>query len=538
MSENNKENINELHMELLNSVSCGVFAYTVPQYEVIFINDEARNIIECGKNDDITDAFKKFHEKMIHPEDRTYVLRDNAGLMADGGEVEHEYRIIGKNGIKYIRSVTKRLDFKNGQKYVLASFNDITGNVRLMKSLKRERKSCREALMKNCEYSFFFDLTEGLVYEDFVTANEISIVKTLGLELPVNFDHMTQKYIKAMNLTFLEKGMEKYFTSKGIAEAYKNGQTHVITEYYIPSQDRYTRVSALISKDDETGHLNVYVIANDITDSRKKEEEQRRALITRNMQLLSLTDEMTDQLGSGILAYTLPERNILVFNQEARKMFDAPEMKSEILNFDVSHRVIPEDKKIVSKAVRKLKKPGDSVEYSFHNLKKDGTIAALKCTTKLLTFADGGTYILSSIIDITEQEVFENRIEEERQRYKAALSIGSFAFFTIDLTEGILTEPLITKEGNDITEELGIEVPAYYDNFAREMFGSTRITSDSEKIGIVRSRRSLIAAYKEGMEVIDLSYSVKGKDMSIRLIVMLHKKDKNINASFIFYINH
>lgn len=537
MSEKNTENINELHKELLNSVSCGVFAYTVPQYEIFAINDEARSIIECGKNDNMKDAFKKFYEKMIHPEDRTNVLRDNAELVAEGGEIEHEYRIIGKNGIKYIHSVTKRLDFKNGQKYLLASFNDITGNVRLMNSLKRERKSCREAFMKNCEYSFFFDLTEGLVYEDFVTAHEISIAKTLGLELPVNFDDMTQRYIKAMNLTFLEKGMEKFFTSKGLTEAYQNGQTHIVTEYYMPSQDRYTRASAIISKDDETGHLQVYVIANDITESRKKDEEQRRAHISRNMQLLSLTDEMTDHLGSGILAYTLPERHILVFNQEARKMFDAPEMKSGILNFDVSHRVIPEDKKIVSEAVRKLEKPGDSVEYSFHNLKKDGTVVALKCTTKLLSFPDGGKYILSSIIDITEQEAFEKRLEEEYQRYKTALSIGSFALFSLNLTEGKLYEPIITKNGDKITEELGISIPAYYDDFARVMFGEKRIVTDSEKIRMLRSRKSLISAYKEGTAVIDLDYSVPDKNRNIHLIIMLHKKDKNVIASFIFYDN-
>ena len=76
MSEKITENINELHKELLNSVSCGVFAYTVPQYEIVTINDAARNIIECGKEDGIIDAFKKFYEEMIHPEDRTRILQD------------------------------------------------------------------------------------------------------------------------------------------------------------------------------------------------------------------------------------------------------------------------------------------------------------------------------------------------------------------------------------------------------------------------------------------------------------------------------
>ncbi len=537
MSGKNTENINELHKELLNSVSCGVFAYTVPQFEIVTINDVARDIIECGKEDSIIDAFKKFYEEMIHPEDRTRILHDNTQIEKNGGEIIHEYRIIGKSGVKYIRSVSKRLEFKNGQKYILASFNDITSYIRLMNSLKRERKSCREALIKNCEFGFFFDLTEGLVYEEFVTAHELSIARMLGLEVPVNFDELTQEYVKAVNPVFAEKGMEKYLTQKGLVAAYEKGQTCVITEYYVPAENKYIRTNAIISKDDETGHLQAFIVADDITEIRKNDEEQRRTLINQNLQLLSLTDEITDQLGSGILAYTLPDRHILVFNQEARRMFDAPEMQSRILNFDVSHRVIPEDKIIVSKAVRKLEKPGDSVEYSFHNLRKDGTVAALKCTTKLLSFPDGGKYILSSIIDITEQEAFEKRLEEERQRYKTALSIGSFAFFSIDLTEGKLCEPVITKNGENLFNEFGISIPAYYDDFARSMFSEKRIISDNEKINMLRSRKRLIAAYKEGTAVIDLDYGVPDKNRNIHLIVMLHKKDKNVIASFIFYDN-
>lgn len=537
MSEKITENINELHKELLNSVSCGVFAYTVPQYEIVTINDAARNIIECGKEDGIIDAFKKFYEEMIHPEDRTRILQDITKIEKEGGEITHKYRMIGKNGMKYIRSVSKRLEMTDGQKYILASFNDITSHTRLMNSLKRERKSCREALIKNCEFGFFFDLTEGLVYEEFVTAHELGIARMFGLEVPVNFDELTQKYVKTVNPVFVENGMEKYLTQKGLIAAYEKGQTCVITEYYVPAEDKYIRTNAIISKDDETEHLQAFIIANDITEIRRNNEEQRRSLINQNLQLLSLTDEITDQLGSGILAYTLPDRHILVFNQEARKMFDAPEMQSRILNFDVSHRVIPEDKMIVSKAVRKLEKPGDSVEYTFHNLRKDGTVAALKCTTKMLSFPDGGKYILSSIIDITEQEAFEKRLEEERQRYKTALSIGSFAFFSIDLTEGKLCEPIITKNGENLLNEFGISIPTYYDDFARIMFGEERIVSDSEKINMLRSRKRLIAAYKEGIAVIDLDYRVTDKDRNIHLIVMLHKKDKNVIASFIFYDN-
>ena len=538
MSVMNTDNINKVYAELLNSVECGVFVYTVPQYEIFNINKEARNIVEIDESEDTKEAFERFQNEMIHPEDRTRVLKDNANIIDNGGEVSSEYRIIGKNGIKYIRSVTKMLVSENEQKYILVSLTDISNLVRLMKLLERERKSCREALIKNCEFGFFFDLTEGLVYEEFVTSHELGIARKLGLEVPVNFDDLTREYVKAVNPLFSEKGMEIYLTQKGLIAAYEKGNTCVITEFYVPAEDKYIRTNAIISKDDETEHLQAFIVAYDITEIRKKHEEQRRTLINRNMQLLSLNDEITDQLGSGILAYTLPERHILVFNQEARRMFDVPELNPEILNYDVTYRIIQEDKSVVRKAVKKLVKPGDSVEYTIHNLKKDGTIAALKCRTKLLAFADGEKYILSSIIDITEQENFEKRLEEERQRYETALTIGSFAFFSVDLTEGKIKEHIKTKKGDNLTEELGLTVPVYYDDFARVMFDEKRIIADGFKAETLRSRKRLISAYKEGMNVIYLDYEVPEKGMDIHLILMLHKKDKNVNATFIFYDNN
>lgn len=258
-------------------------------------------------------------------------------------------------------------------------------------------------------------------------------------------------------------------------------------------------------------------------------------LLSINDNLSKLTSEVIDLLGSGIVAYTLPERKILVLNQEARRMFDAPEIEAGKSNFNIMGRVIQEDREAVSIAVRKLKYPGDITSFVFHNLKMDGSLATFKCTTKLLSFADGSRYILSSLNDITEQEAIERRIEEERMRYKAALSLGSMAFITIDLTDGMLNEPIITKYGEDLTEELGLEYPAFYDTVARKMFSSERIETNSDKIGIIRSRRKLLAAYKEGTAVIDLDYTIFEQKRKIHLIVMLHKQQQNTIASFIFY---
>lgn len=533
----NEEIIDSKNMQeqLLDSVCCGVFSYTIPQLELFSVNDEAKRILECGDAEDLSEAFLNFYENMIHPDDSDCIIQGEKKLKKVGDEINHTYRVIGKGGIKYVKANVRLLKFSNGQKYLLNSILDITEQALLMNDLKREQKSCREALMKNCEYNFFFDLTEGLIYEDFVTAHEISIVKMLGLELPVSFDEMCRRYIEVGHLRFLEKEMEKNFTCKGLIEAYNKGVTNVITEYYNPIFDMYTRANGLISRDEDTGHLHIFVIADDVTESRKKEEAQQIALKKENEELNRITSELADLLGSGIFAYTLPDHRVLMMNQEARRMFDIPEQITVMKGNEVTSKVVEADREIVHNAVVKLKKPGDSVSYAFHNIMKDGSIATIRCTTKLLSFSNGQQYVLSSLNEITEQEALENRLEEERRQYRNALMLGSETIMTIDLTEGFADSEIITVDGRTIMKELELTLPAYYDDFARRFFNENRIETESDEIEILKSRKKMLSAFKKGVSIIEVDYFVKNIKQYIHCLIMLYKVDEHIKATFIFY---
>ncbi len=114
-----------------------------------------------------------------------------------------------------------------------------------------------------------------------------------------------------------------------------------------------------------------------------------------NEQLSSINSEMAELLSCGILAYTLPERKILLFNREGRRIFEVPESVTIASNFDVMSRITSEDRAAVREATKKLVKPGDRVGFVFHNINKDGSMAAFRCETKLLSFSDGSRYILS-----------------------------------------------------------------------------------------------------------------------------------------------
>ena len=254
-----------------------------------------------------------------------------------------------------------------------------------------------------------------------------------------------------------------------------------------------------------------------------------------NEQLSSINSEMAELLSCGILAYTLPERKILLFNREGRRIFEVPESVTIASNFDVMTRIASEDRAAVREATKKLVKPGDRVGFVFHNINKDGSMAAFRCETKLLSFSDGSRYILSYLNDITEQEAFEKRLREERLQYRKAIAIGSDAFFTVDLTKGMVERSIVGKNGKDFTAELGVSIPAYYDDMARAWFSSERIERSRGDIELLKSRRKLISAFKQGVSEIDAEYRVPAEKRYIRLLTMLYKADEHIYVSFIIY---
>lgn len=658
----------DMQREMLDSINCGVFAYTVPEHKILLINDEAKKIISCKKGDDPIEAIINFLKMRIFPDDRQRVFKAESRLKNPGDFVRHSYRVLVGDEVINVQSSVKMLQFANGQKYILCSMLDITEQTNLTNSLAMEKKSYRDALANGSEFSFFFDVTAGLIHEEFVTAHNINLIKKLGFSVPVSFDEFFAKYVDVSKIAFLNGEMAKNFTCKGLIDQFKKGITNVVTEYHNPENDLYIRTNCLMSLDDETGHIHATVVASDITEMRKKENLQKKALriandemntridailngisgglkiadvnnnyryeyisegaamlqgytideflekfgrciisniveedrekaiaeakrqmtvssgfyavkyrvphkdgsirwvidrgklvedeITgkklwyilmqdvteleeRNTQLsniLAMQEEMSDSLSSGFFAYTLPERDILILNQEADNIFHRIDTSvAELIN-NIMAKIDDEDIDDVRKAVYSLKNIGDRVSYVFHTNTVDGGRISIKADTKLLSFSSGKKYILSSVTDITEQELMERKLDEERQQYRNALVLGSETFFTVDLDKNIIEKPIVSQNGENLMKGLGLTVPVTYDELAAAWFSEKRIVSDNyDDILIVKSHDKLINACNEGTSIIDFEYYVPETRTYRRILVLLYKIDGHVNASVVIY---
>lgn len=679
-SHSNMKDSRDMQKEIISSINCGVVAYTLPDHKLLAVNDAAKNIIGCSNSEDALNAFVTFLRKKIIPEDRERVISAESGPQTVGDTVQSAYRAKVNGRIISVESNIKLLQFANGQKYILCSLFDVTAQKHLTNSLAMEKKTYRDALVSNSEFNFFFDVTEGLIRDEFVTAHGINIVRELNCTVPVSFDELLKKYTDVYQPEFADESMRKHFTCKGILENFENGITNSVTEYYSPQSDIYIRILCLTYLDDETGHIYASVLASDISDIRKKERSQKEALqeankklasvnseinirintilngisgglkiinvdddsnysyayisegtaelqgytvdefmnnfaqvitdnihaddgeptlaevkrqvsensaytvkyrvphkdgsikwviergklivdetnnkkfyyamiqdITeledRNRQLntaLSMQSKMAESLGSGILAYTLPEHEILILNHEAKKLFTSigtdtsAAAQPEENRLDIMSRIDPADIPEIRDAVKSLRETGDQVEYIFHSLSKNGRLT-LKTTTKLLSLSDGKQLILSSITDITQQELMEKRLEEERRQYRNALAYSSEAIFTIDLTDGWLYNHVFFSDNTNITKKIGVNIPARYEELMSKWFNEDRIVSGCTFLNMLRSRENMITAYENGKTIFEIEYHVPSSGKYYRVLTLLFKIYSHIHVSFAIY---
>lgn len=666
ISNEEMKNSRNMQHEILSSINCGVLAYTMPDRNLLVINDEAKRIIGCGHNEEPMKGFLRFLNEYILEEDRAEVNGLKDRLKNIGDSYCYTYRAKVNDELISVQSNLKLLKFENGQQFILCSLLDISDSVQLTQSLAKERKTYREALDNGCEFSFLFDVTEGMIHEEFITAHGVNLIKMLGFTVPVDFDELLNKYINEFGVEFADEEMAAFFTKKGLLNAFENGVTNAVSEYYSKITDLYINVSCLMSRDDESGHIHAAVVARDFTEVRRKEKEQNELLkaandemnaridailngisgglkiadadddfkyiyisegaaqlqgydtdefiekfgrsITKNIyeedaeyalssakiqmnergsysvkyrvphksggirwvidrgkiveepstgrrlwyilmqdvteleernnqisNVLSMQEEMADSLSSGFFAYTLPERKVLILNQEARRMFSCVGVSDGELTEAISDGTNIVDIPIIGYAASKLTKSGERTEFVFRSECFDGTSVSIKNDTKRLSFANGQQYILSTMTDITASELMEKKLDEERRQYRNALALGSEAFFSFNLSDGWLYNPIISKTGVDLTEKLKLTIPVSYDELAAVWFSDERIEVNSPVVDIVRGRDKLMECFRNGRSILDFEYYIPRERSYKRILVLLYKINGSVMISFVLY---
>ena len=254
------------------------------------------------------------------------------------------------------------------------------------------------------------------------------------------------------------------------------------------------------------------------------DEFEKNALKLRNA--LSLLNQMLSSLSCGVLAYTLPERKVLLINEEAKRIFEWEKSRDTKLGYFWENNVLEEDKQGIRNKVRWLKRPGDKTVYTFRARNTKGEIMTIQAISKLLEYGDGTRFILSSVLDLTEQEKLHQMIAKERRLYRDALISNCYYYFSFDVTEGMITEEGVYKEGHIPFQVMGISLPIPYSIFIKKFIETYKPKRLSEGKEVVLNQERILECFRKGDTQIEIESYYPTLDRYGRISMLLSEEEK------------
>ncbi len=252
-------------------------------------NDEAFSIVKTTDElaavlgytpDELLEKFHFSALEMIAPIDRERVTYQVTTQLKSNGRYAVKYRIRHRNGgVRWVLDTGKIIESSDGSEsdILYSLIQDITeqenNNVKLIK----ERAMYRDVLTHDSLFLFTVDITDGFFREEFYDAEGKGMIATQGLSLPISYDEECRVFMENCQVQFSNEHSKKIFTREGILSLYDEGIRTTTADYYEKVSDRYMRALLLLSKD-ENSHIQCISYTFDVTETVKKEMEQKRAL--------------------------------------------------------------------------------------------------------------------------------------------------------------------------------------------------------------------------------------------------------------------
>lgn len=129
-----------------------------------------------------------------------------------------------------------------------------------------------EALTRDSLYTFTFDVSADLVKEEIVSRSGVNFTDVLGLEIPCSFDDMIQRaFGEALQCRYTSESALTNISRQTLLDAYEKGKTRLEANIYYAARNKYARITYLLFREPENGHVLACVICDDVT----KLEEMR-----------------------------------------------------------------------------------------------------------------------------------------------------------------------------------------------------------------------------------------------------------------------
>lgn len=264
--------------QMVGSLSNGILAYKLPTYEILIFNDAAKSLFGCVEDD--SREHLRAVMKRIMPENGRAVFKAMNAIARPGDSAEYVIRISQDDGsIKIAQAYTRQLQFQDGTPFILSCLQDITERSKLDELLRQERMQYRNALIRNSVFHFSFDVTEGKILREFITSDGENPMQELGLKPPISYDKCYHEWTSKRKPEFINSEMPDMLKRNTLLKRFENGETSLEVEYRNPKTNRYYRITALLSRNQENGHIYAFLIGKERTQFWKEEQRQKQEIL-------------------------------------------------------------------------------------------------------------------------------------------------------------------------------------------------------------------------------------------------------------------
>ena len=123
-----------------------------------------------------------------------------------------------------------------------------------------------EALTRNSLYTFEFDVSTGLIETGIKSRSGVNFTDVLGIEVPCSFDTMMERaFGEALQCRYTSESAGTNLSRQGLLDAYEKGKTKLEANIFYAAWNKYVRITYLLSRNPENGHVLSYVICDDVT---------------------------------------------------------------------------------------------------------------------------------------------------------------------------------------------------------------------------------------------------------------------------------
>lgn len=185
-----------------------------------------------------------------------------------------------------------------------------------------------------------------------------------------------------------------------------------ISHEFYSSTDKWCRANFVVVDRLENGDLNNVIYGVQLIDEEKKKELEYQAALEYALENQNeIYGELLQMQSGGVIAVEIKTNRILVINRALMDMFGIDEESQLTHEKFISHFV---DKKAMEKYLTVRDTLTESYVREYEVMRGDERIFVL-CQTKLITLANGDRVSVTSVMNITENKRFEQRLLVQSQ---------------------------------------------------------------------------------------------------------------------------